>query len=253
MLIENLDILLRLLVAYFLSEFVLQPNNWKKDRKENDLKSPWFYGHTALIGFTSYLFLADWGSIGLPLAIAGCHFFIDFVILYFSEKHKESTRITAFLAVSDQVLHLLAISSCWILLSEAVNREVVWKSLQNFLTSPTTWWILLGYLLNGKPIGVIIGLLTKRWAEADKHNTGLKDAGKWIGYLERTLIFTFIAVGNLQLTAVGFLLGAKSIFRFGDLTESKNRSTTEYIMIGTLTSFTCSILLSMLIRGLMFF
>jgi hypothetical protein len=34
-----------------------------------------------------------------------------------------------------------------------------------------------------------------------------------------------------------FFDGAKSIFRFGDLTQSKDRKLTEYVLIGTLISF----------------
>jgi hypothetical protein len=36
---------------------------------------------------------------------------------------------------------------------------------------------------------------------------------------------------------VGFLIAAKSVFRFGDLKESKDRKLTEYILVGTLVSF----------------
>ncbi len=35
----------------------------------------------------------------------------------------------------------------------------------------------------------------------------------------------------------GFLIAAKSIFRFGDLSKAKDRKLTEYILIGTLLSF----------------
>ncbi len=63
----------------------------------------------------------------------------------------------------------------------------------------------------------------------------LPKAGQYIGMLERVLVFTFISIG--QWGAVGFLLAAKSIFRFGDLTRSKDRKLTEYILIGTFMSF----------------
>ncbi|NLX81670.1 MAG: DUF3307 domain-containing protein, partial [Proteiniphilum sp.] len=46
---------------------------------------------------------------------------------------------------------------------------------------------------------------------------------------------TFILVGRWE--GIGFLLAAKSVFRFGDLKESKDRKLTEYILIGTLLSF----------------
>jgi len=53
--------------------------------------------------------------------------------------------------------------------------------------------------------------------------------------LERLLIFTFVVTGHWE--AIGFLIAAKSVFRFGDLKESKERKLTEYILIGTLLSF----------------
>jgi hypothetical protein len=40
----------------------------------------------------------------------------------------------------------------------------------------------------------------------------------------------------------GFLLAAKSVFRFGDLKESKDRKLTEYVLIGTLLSFGIALL-----------
>lgn len=39
------------------------------------------------------------------------------------------------------------------------------------------------------------------------------------------------------MEAVGFLLAAKSVFRFGDLRDDQDRKRTEYVLIGTLLSF----------------
>ena len=69
----------------------------------------------------------------------------------------------------------------------------------------------------------------------------MPNAGKWIGYLERILILTFVLPGNID--CVGFLLAAKSVFRFGELNRSKDVKTTEYVLIGTFTSFAIAILL----------
>jgi hypothetical protein len=44
-----------------------------------------------------------------------------------------------------------------------------------------------------------------------------------------------VVTGNL--TSIGFLMAAKSIFRFGDLTPIQDRKLTEYVLIGTLISF----------------
>ena len=68
----------------------------------------------------------------------------------------------------------------------------------------------------------------------------MPNAGKWIGYLERVLILTFIFTDNID--GIGFLLAAKSIFRFGELNRTKDIKVTEYVLIGTFVSFTIAII-----------
>jgi hypothetical protein len=63
---------------------------------------------------------------------------------------------------------------------------------------------------------------------------GLPSAGFHIGMLERLLVVAFVLL-DLP-SGVGFLLAAKSIFRFGDLQRAESRQLTEYVLIGTLLS-----------------
>ena len=88
------------------------------------------------------------------------------------------------------------------------------------------------------------------WSKAlnESNDASLNNAGKYIGILERLFVFTFIIAGNWG--AIGFLLAAKSVFRFGDLRESKDRKLTEYILIGTLLSFGIAIGTAMLVLKL---
>ena len=72
----------------------------------------------------------------------------------------------------------------------------------------------------------------------------LQDAGKYIGIMERLFVFAFILTDHWE--AIGFLLAAKSIFRFGDLKESKERKLTEYVLIGTLLSFGMAVLIGLM-------
>ncbi len=77
---------------------------------------------------------------------------------------------------------------------------------------------------------------------------GFYDGGTVIGRLERLLIYLFVLSG--ELGAVGFLVAAKSIFRFGELTNQQNRLEAEYIIIGTLMSFTVGLMFSIGFRML---
>lgn len=65
----------------------------------------------------------------------------------------------------------------------------------------------------------------------------------YIGIIERILVFVFIVTNHWE--AIGFLLAAKSVFRFGDLKRAKDRRLTEYILVGTLLSFGLAILSGM--------
>lgn len=64
---------------------------------------------------------------------------------------------------------------------------------------------------------------------------GFENGGRVIGYYERFLIFLFVLAD--APTAIGFLVAAKSVLRFGELQDRRNRKNAEYIIIGTLMSF----------------
>lgn len=59
--------------------------------------------------------------------------------------------------------------------------------------------------------------------------------GLFIGRLERLLIFMMTLAGHVE--AIGFLIAAKSILRFNELSREKDRQVSEYVIIGTLASF----------------
>ena len=102
------------------------------------------------------------------------------------------------------------------------------------------WIIAVGYILMLNPSSILLGLFLNKWAPASPNNQSLPNAGQWIGYIERILILTFVLIGSIE--GVGFLLAAKSVFRFGELNKAREIRTTEYVLIGTLASFTIAIL-----------
>ena len=109
------------------------------------------------------------------------------------------------------------------------------------------WMIVVAYAMMLRPSAILMSLLLKRWQLSSMANSSLPEAGKWIGYLERILILTFVITDNME--GVGFLLAAKSVFRFGDLNKAKDIKTTEYVMLGTMTSFAIAIIVGLLVKG----
>jgi len=63
---------------------------------------------------------------------------------------------------------------------------------------------------------------------------GLLNGGRLIGWLERFLFFSFLLAG--QYAAVGFVLAAKGVARYGEIKEAKNQKVAEYVLIGTMIS-----------------
>lgn len=120
-----------------------------------------------------------------------------------------------------------------------VLQMLVWLIGAFFVTYPAGSFIR--WLLKGKR-RMLEASLPKEELTLTQPTRGFPDGGAVIGRLERLLIFMFVMSG--ELGAVGFLIAAKSIFRFGKLTNQQNRLEAEYIIIGTLMSFSVGLLIS---------
>src|SRR5690606_28655402 len=82
-----------------------------------------------------------------------------------------------------------------------------------------------------------------------KDEESLIKAGRFIGVLERLFVFLFVIIDHWE--AVGFLLAAKSIFRFGDLRRGKDRKLAQYGLIGTMLTYEIAILIGLVYLRLM--
>lgn len=237
--IQQLNLLFRLFIAHLLADFVFQTDRMAKG-KQDGLRSGHFYIHIIVVGILTYLLLAEWTNWWAPVLIMVMHGLID--LLKVSIK---SDSIWVY--VGDQLLHVLTVIFLWILLTQNSFCSL-WRLLENIWQNEGVLIIIIAYLLVSMPTSVLIGCLTKSWQNklGGSGNDSLKDAGKWIGMIERILILTFILIN--QWAPIGFLLAAKSVFRFGDLKEGADRKKTEYILIGTLLSFTFSIFLGIIIQ-----
>jgi hypothetical protein len=241
----SLVILLRLLIAHILSDFVLQTNRINNGRKgygkdgESEISTFAKYGfqvfHSVTHATVSYLLVAQWDNWIIPLVILVSHFIMD----YIKSGHMKE-NISSFLI--DQMVHLVIILILWIVMFQ---DGLIYTWLENNWTSARVWAIITAYILVLKPTSIFLNLFIKRWTPTDSSNQSLPNAGKWIGYLERILILTFILTGNIE--GVGFLLAAKSIFRFGELSKASEIKTTEYVLIGTLASFTIAIIVGFIL------
>lgn len=235
-------LLAKFLIAHMLGDFLFQPSGWIKDKRNKKGRSIFLYLHCLIHGVL--LAVITWFSLPLwiYLIYTLAHTLIDLSKLSFQ---KERTAQAWFFI--DQILHLFSIVAIWIIWDKTIYNE--WS---NFRLPPVVWIIISGYLFVSTPAAFIIQHLLLRWsADIENHTKSepqLRNAGKYIGIIERFLILTFILIN--QWSAVGFLITAKSVFRFNDLKNSIDRKLTEYIIIGTFLSFGVVVMVGLLTKNI---
>jgi hypothetical protein len=159
----------------------------------------------------------------------------------------------------DQVLHIIMLGIMWGYLTNQYDDVIKYltpKLDYKFLV------VVIAYIIVLKPTAIVIRILLEQWSEIARGNSSsdqsggssasdteedrksLVSAGKVIGMVERLLVLTFVLLN--QFSGIGFLLAAKSVFRFGDLKDKHDHKMTEYVMLGTLLSITITIAVGIL-------
>ena len=219
-------ILIKLLVAHFCADFLFQTDALAK-KKRTSWKS--LALHSIINAAAAYLVVAQWTLWLLPVIVFVTHFTIDYIKIRFGN---DSTVWFIF----DQFLHLVVIAAIWILFFCCPPALVA--SLTTVITSTKLWMSILAFLIVTMPASMFIERFFRKWLSDIPDISGLPSGGKWIGDLERMLIVAFVITGNIS--GVGFLMTAKSVFRFGDVSKGDLRLT-EYMLLGTLLSFSIAL------------
>jgi hypothetical protein len=226
---------LKLLLAHLIGDFILQPDSWVADKRMRKIRSTKLYWHIGIHLVTMLLLVMQPEYFVTILLIAITHFIIDLSKLYL-----ESRWPTNWWFALDQLCHIAILG---FVANSFTGFFEEWLLQSNFNAIVLTIVALVTVsVVASRIIKMLISNWTPETEDADEES--LSNAGHYIGMLERLFVFGFVVSGNIQ--AVGFLLAAKSVFRFGDLKESKDRKLTEYILIGSLLSFGIAILIAML-------
>ncbi|MFN3528889.1 MAG: DUF3307 domain-containing protein [Bacteroidia bacterium] len=229
-----MDILMPLLLAHLLGDFVFQPTSWVQHKIENLHRSKYLYYHLGIHALLSLLafqfqmrFLAALGIIIVS------HGLIDWLKLKW---HKKAPELLLFFG--DQLAHISIIIAVahW-----EAPKQIAFHPFE-LLTQYTPLLVALVLLTFGSSI--VIQKLMAIWSFADEQKSdALPGAGRYIGMLERLFVFGFMLLQQWQ--AIGWLITAKSILRYSDLSRSKDRKLTEYVLIGTLLSIGLAMLITL--------
>lgn len=231
---------LKLLLAHLVGDFILQPDNWVAEKELKKHKSNKLYWHVLLHFLLIMLLVWDLSFTWIAVVISILHGVTDFLKLCF--QRDKTKRIYFFI---DQSVHIAVIFLA------TVYWENIYITFDNFLNAKVLL-LTTAILFLTTPSSLIVKIFISKWTDYTKVKTdvlqtdSLLNAGKIIGILERVLIFTFILIDHWE--AVGFLITAKSVFRFSDLKQAQDRKLTEYILIGTLSSFSIAIACGILVK-----
>ena len=232
--------LLLLLLAHMAGDFLLQSAAWVHDKQVRGHRSTALYLHAGIHGGLACLALLVGGQpVGTAILgaafITVTHFGIDVL-----KSQAPSERIGYFIA--DQALHVGVLVLTWLWLT----GDAAWLALAaGWLLRPEVLLVALAYGIVMRPFSILIAMIMRRWSHGVDNSGTLADAGARIGMLERFLVLTFVLAD--QLVPIGFLLAAKSVLRFGDLREDRDRKLTEYVLLGTMLSFSLTITLGILV------
>jgi hypothetical protein len=222
------SLFLPLLAGHLVADFWLQPASWVEGKRQNGWKSRYLLQHAAIASVLPVVFALQIGIWWFVPVIFGTHYLIDLL------KLKTNDNLFAFLV--DQTLHIAVL----LLLVTIIPRQELAKPLLTF------WVYSIGFILVTSPSGILIGKFLRLITKTE--NKPMKtDASAWIGIIERILILIFILAGQFQ--AIGFLVAAKSVFRFSEIQKEGNPKA-EYFLLGTLVSFLVAVVVGMGIKYL---
>ena len=215
----NTIILIKLIAAHLTGDFLFQSDRMCTDKFSNDTTAKYkaLILHAFIQAVLAYVFVAQWNCWIIPVVIGVSHFIIDYV--------KSMSKRNDLISLAwDQLAHFCVITGLWwFAFARLPQLDMACEIL-----STNFWLIITAYIAVLAPTSILIKSFIEfeKWMPSDASSQGLPNAGKWIGYLERILILTFIFTDNID--GIGFLLAAKSVFRFGELSKARDIKITEY-------------------------
>lgn len=230
---------LKLILAHLLGDFVLQPKSWVR-RRTTHIGYLFLHVTVHAVLLAVFFFSELHTTWYLLSIIVLAHFAIDSLKIWWETKRTHEPII---LFLFDQCLHFAVLGGA------TLYQYDIGLQLAQFVSIPVLIYLIAAVLIVFVT-PVFMRVFFSRWdkehAFHDKQQETLLDAGLVIGIFERIIVVAFIQVDFLA--GIGFLMGAKSIFRFGDLTNAKNTKFTEYVLVGTFLSFAIAIAVGFLLK-----
>ncbi|HNX03190.1 MAG TPA: DUF3307 domain-containing protein [Candidatus Cloacimonas sp.] len=237
-------LLWRLLLALFVSDFLLQ-NGWLIKSKK------YIWGlvlHCLIYLAVMLIFTANLLSAKVILTLLILAFLHGVVDYGKNLLHPLLDNKEWLLFLVDQIIHIITvILAVWfislpdrIYILSCVNRLFVDLLLQYLILFTVT--VFGGIFFTDSILKVIL----KEVYEKDNHQY---QASRLIGMSERFLITIAVLIGHYEL--IGFLIAAKSLMRLPEIQDRNTENYSNYILVGTLVSYSWALSIALLFNKLL--
>lgn len=225
-----IETLVALFAAHVAADYILQNSDMAANK---DKPGPLFL-HGTVVWATSF---TATGSIEWPIVLlAVLHTVTDWI------KANSAKTVSAHLL--DQAAHLTTLTAIAYLFPHLwANGH--WAEAPNWVLHAAL--LVSGAVYATRAGGFAVSELMRNY-DLRPSPAGLQNAGQTIGTLERALIYLLML--SDMATGIGFLIAAKSVLRFEtgkDTSPDEFRKHSEYVIIGTLASYSWAIAASLLI------
>lgn len=160
-------ILLKLLLAHLIGDFLLQPNSWVKAKEEKKLGAWQLYFHVFLHGLLTMVLVWQWSFWKWALLISFVHLLIDAAKILIT---KNNNRRMSFFV--DQLFHVISIYLIW-LWFEGKSLPFFIFSNQNYL------FLITATIFLTMPVSIAIKTFISKWTPHTENNDpgSLESAG----------------------------------------------------------------------------
>jgi uncharacterized membrane protein len=264
----SLTIFMALLLAHLLGDFPLQ-SKWISRHKGTSLRAMVLHGvahyllsWACLILFTQVRWLSV-STQGIILGFTVIHLLTDKLKYWSTTQEISLVQRSPFVFGSrktlmpddwktfllDQSLHVIFLAAAASILNPGHLGELMEGLQPSPIAKQHILEVAMVYIAVVFGGGYLIRYLTKGLAKDAPSNSPaqLENAGLYIGWLERLLVVTAIAVQTPAL--VGLILTGKSIARFPEFKEPRF---VEYFLIGTLLSISIAVLGGIVLHQLLY-
>jgi len=237
---------LKLLTAHLLGDYLLQPSRLAREKHRPDVLVLHGLAHAVLlvlVGLTEPARLSLWLAL---LFVLAAHSGID---AWTSRREPRDFR----LLVLDQSLHLASLLAA-VAIADPARTAGIAGALGTAAADRNLWVVACGALIAVPAGATTVGRWVQPFREAlsdasREQRAGLERAGRWIGMLERLLVFAAV-LGRME-SLIGFVIAVKAVLRLPEARERWSRELAEYYLVGALASLAWALLTAFAVRALL--